>query len=90
MAIDYGTADPQDILNSLRAAYYALIAGEKEQSVEFDAGNGSRQSVTFHKADLDRLEAEIIVLEGIVSPIPKRFGLRSGGRSYSPFRRPFF
>ena len=67
------------LLASLKAAYYSLIAGSQEQIVEFDAGNGQRQSVTYHKADINKLKAEITTLEAKVSGAVKRFGLRAGG-----------
>ena len=67
------------LLASHKAAYYSLIAGSREQIVEFDAGNGSRQSVTYHKADITKLKTEIAALETKVSGKPTRFGVRAGG-----------
>lgn len=81
------TEDPCAVLDNLRAAYRALISGEKAQEVEHRSGNnGATKRVSYGKADLARLSAEIAKYEGLCAAAsgqsrPRRFGLRAGGRA---------
>ena len=79
--IDY--TDPCAVLEKLRPAYIALVAGEKAMTVEFQSGDGSSQMVTYHKANITALREEIgrlqIECAAVTSGKTKRHALRAGG-----------
>lgn len=81
MSIDY--TDPCAVLEKLRPAYYALVSGEKAMTVEFQSGDGARQTVTYHRADLSMLRAEMSRLqmecEAKTGGKVRRHALRAGG-----------
>ena len=69
----------------LRTAYYALIAGEREQKVRIRAANGE-QEVTYHAANLAILKAELAGAEAAClaktdpNARPRRFAIQAGSR----------
>ena len=60
MALNIDPTNPCDAVEQLRAAYYRIVAGEASMIVTFRAGPSQvERSVTYHKADTDRLLAVI-------------------------------
>lgn len=82
MTVDY--SDPCAVVPLLREAYYALLAGEKAQTVTFEAVDGIKRTTTYHKADIAALAAEIRRLDGECAAKttgrPARFAISTGGR----------
>ena len=76
--------DPCAAAKVLRQAYYGLVAGSASLSVSFRAGSsGVERSVTYHRADPQRLlrvirgfEAHCAASQG---KRPRRFAIRAGG-----------
>ena len=79
--LDY--TDPCAVLEKLRPAYIALVAGEKAMIVEFQSGDGSSQTITYHKANIASLREEISRLEmacaAKTSGQTRRYAMRAGG-----------
>lgn len=84
MTVDYD--DPCSILASLKPALYALLRGEGVQTVEFEAGNGTRERVSYARSDIGMLRSEISRLEDACAVKQgkkrRRFAIRAVGRSY--------
>ena len=85
MALTIDEPDPCAAATALRVVYYDLIAGQGAQIVTFKAGSsGVERSVTYHKAQPDRLLSVIRGFEDQCARSqgkrPRRFALRAGGR----------
>lgn len=84
MSITLNDADPCGTASALRQAYADLVAGGRPMIVMFKAGpNGVERSVTYNKAEPDRLlklvrewEAKCAAARG---DKPRRFAMRGGG-----------
>lgn len=85
MALTIDENDPCAAATALRQVYYDLIAGQGAMIVTFKAGtSGVERSVTYHKAQPDRLLAVIRGFEEKCAKAqglrPRRHALRAGGR----------
>lgn len=84
MALQIDEANPCAAAKALRNVYIGLIAGQASQIITFRAGpSGVERSVTFHKADAERLmqvirdfERQCAAAEG---RRPRRHGIFTGG-----------
>ena len=84
MALVVNESDPCAAAASLRHVYYNLIAGQSSMIVNFKAGaSGVERSVTFHKADPERLLSVIRGFEEKCAQSagqrPRRFAIATGG-----------
>ncbi len=84
MALAINEDDPCGAAAQLRAAYAAIVAGEKAETITFKAGaQGVERTVTYHGADAAALKRLIGEYEGKCAiktgGRPRRFGLRAGG-----------
>ena len=84
MTLRVNEADPCAAAASLRQIYYALIAGHGAMSVSFRGGvSGVERTVTYHRADPDRLLSVIRGFEEQCARLqgsrPRRFALATGG-----------
>lgn len=78
MSINY--TDPVAVLAWLKEARLKLIAGVGVQSINTQMRNGAQKQITYSKADLVALDAEIARLEAAAdtSGTPKRFPIIMG------------
>ena len=85
MAVILNEADPCGTAAALRQAYSDLVGGGTTQSVTHKAGvNGVERSVTFNRADPNRLLMLVREWEAKCAAAsngkPRRFAMRTGGR----------
>lgn len=77
--------DPCARALKLRESYYSLVSGTAEVSYQYQA-EGVLRAVTWAKADLSRLESEMLRAEaecsalGGVAAKPRRFAIQGGFR----------
>lgn len=80
MPVDYD--NPCAVLALLKPAYYALIAGSKEQEVEFQSQGGVKRRVRYTTASIPLLKTEIAELETKCAARggsrPRRFAITGG------------
>lgn len=85
MAVTLNDDNPCGTARALRQAYADLVSGGTAQTVTFQAGpNGVQRSVTYNKADPERLlrlvrEWEQKCASASGTGRPRRFALQSGG-----------
>lgn len=85
MAVTLNDADPCGTAAALRQAYADLIGGSTAQAVVYRGGpNGVEKSVTFNRADPNRLLMLVREWESKCAQAsgqrPRRFAMRTGGR----------
>lgn len=80
MPIDY--TDPAQLLALLRPAYYAILAGQGPQTIDWPGPNGSTRRITYRDTNLDTLRGEIERLDAQIAKAaggsPKRYAIRCG------------